>query len=79
MSRSSDRSPTFMKVRRDHAGETAEDYVEAVLSFLLAPGVPGEDARRDAEGIEHYAGAKTLAGMERFVARHRGRGRRGRS
>jgi DtxR family manganese transport transcriptional regulator len=127
----------FEKVRRDHAAETAEDYVEAVsdiihgqgecrvkdlaaymgvshvtvtrivarlqaadllttepyqpirltakgdrlaaasrrrhevvLSFLLALGVPEDDARRDAEGIEHHVGASTLRQMSRFASEH---------
>lgn len=135
MPRSTDRSATFVKVRRDHANETAEDYVEAiadilhqngecrvkdlaahmgvshvtvtrivarlqdedlidtrpyrpirltargerlaaetrrrhktVLAFLLALGVPPEDAQRDAEGIEHHVGQQTVACMRRFVA-----------
>jgi DtxR family manganese transport transcriptional regulator len=130
------RTTTFDKVRRDHATETAEDYVEAVadiiarhgrcrvkdlaehmgvshvtvtrivsrlqgeklldtapyrpirlttrgealarssrrrhelvLSFLLALGVPDEDAKRDAEGIEHHVGKQTLVRMQQFVER----------
>ncbi|MBT8485827.1 MAG: manganese-binding transcriptional regulator MntR [Phycisphaerales bacterium] len=126
----------FAKVRRDHATETAEDYVEAVAdilhergecrvrdlarnmgvshvtvtrivarlqsedlldtapyrpirltargeklaaecrrrhatvrSFLLAIGVPPDEADRDAEGIEHHVGAATLECMRRFVDR----------
>ena len=136
MTRSRDASP-FIKVRRDHSTETAEDYVEAiaeildrdgecrvrdlarhmgvshvtvtrivarlaearlvetrpyrpiqltlngrrlaeacrarhelVLSFLLRIGVPEDAARRDAEGIEHHVGEKTLACMRRFVENH---------
>lgn len=42
-----------------------------VLDFLLALGVPPEDARADAEGMEHYVSAATLAAFERFVARNR--------
>jgi DtxR family manganese transport transcriptional regulator len=124
----------FAKVRRDHATETAEDYVEAVsdivrrdgvcrvkhlarhmgvshvtvtriiarlqdedlvrtepyrpieltargerlaarcrrrhetvLAFLRALGVPEDDARRDAEGIEHHVGERTLVCMRRFI------------
>ena len=40
---------------------------EIVLSFLRALGVPEADARRDAEGIEHHVGKRTLAAMRRFV------------
>ena len=128
------RTTTFDKVRRDHATETAEDYVEAVadilaregrcrvkdlaehmgvshvtvtrivtrlqgeklldtapyrpirltprgealaersrrrhelvLNFLRALGVPEEDAKRDAEGMEHHVGRKTLARMQQFI------------
>jgi DtxR family manganese transport transcriptional regulator len=131
------RSAPFEKVRRDHAMETAEDYVEAVsdivhrhgvcrvkdlvahmgvshvtvtrivarlaqeglvetapyrpirltaageqlaarsrrrhrivLSFLLALGVPEEEAHRDTEGIEHHVGAATLECMADFVEAH---------
>ena len=134
MAHAKDPSATFVKVRRDHATETAEDYVEAVsdivrrhgtcrvkdlaghvgvshvtvtrivtrlqtedlvttepyrpirltakgerlaarcrrrhelvFEFLVALGVPTEDARRDAEGIEHHVGSRTLACMQRFV------------
>ena len=124
----------FLKVRADHAAETAEDYVEAVsdilhssgecrvrdlarhmgvshvtvtktlsrlqqeglvetepyrpvrltaggeklaaasrrrhqvvLALLLALGVPEEDARRDAEGIEHHVGEFTLKCMSQYL------------
>lgn len=40
---------------------------ELVLAFLLELGVPEQDARRDAEGIEHHVGAETLARMQAFV------------
>jgi DtxR family manganese transport transcriptional regulator len=40
---------------------------EAVLAFLLALGVPGTHARRDAEGIEHHVGDATLRCMRRFT------------
>jgi DtxR family manganese transport transcriptional regulator len=131
------RAAAFDKVRRDHATETAEDYVEAVSDivhrdgrcrvkdlathmgvshvtvtrivsrlqesglletepyrpirltaagerlaararrrhdvvyrFLLALGVPDEDARRDAEGIEHHVGDVTLDRMSKFVSKY---------
>lgn len=38
-----------------------------VLRFLRAIGVPPEDAQRDAEGIEHHVGEKTLECMRRFA------------
>jgi len=34
MATAADRSSTFVKVRRDHSQETAEDYVEAVSDIL---------------------------------------------
>lgn len=40
---------------------------ETVLSFLRALGVPEDDARRDAEGIEHHCSATTLRAMEHFT------------
>ena len=40
---------------------------ETVLRFLLALGVPEEEARRDAEGIEHHVGAETLKRMAAFA------------
>lgn len=38
-----------------------------VEAFLLALGVSEENARIDAEGIEHYVGAETLATFERAL------------
>jgi DtxR family manganese transport transcriptional regulator len=38
-----------------------------VLEFLLALGVPPADAERDAEGIEHHVGDRTLEAMRRFA------------
>ena len=40
---------------------------EIVLRFLQAIGVPDEDARRDAEGIEHHCSPTTLRAMEHFT------------
>ncbi len=40
-----------------------------VLAFLESIGVPAADAVRDAEGIEHHVGARTLAAMRRALAR----------
>jgi DtxR family manganese transport transcriptional regulator len=131
------RSVPFEKVRRDHATETAEDYVEAVsdilhrhgicrvknlaehmgvshvtvtrivsrleqaglvetapyrpirltaegerlaaesrrrhrtvLAFLLALGVPEDEAQRDTEGIEHHVGPATLKRMAAYLDTH---------
>lgn len=38
-----------------------------VLDFLLALGVPPEDAKADAEGIEHYVSPATLAAFAAFL------------
>jgi DtxR family manganese transport transcriptional regulator len=41
-----------------------------VYDFLLALGVPPDDAANDAEGMEHHVGPSTLRAMERFNATH---------
>jgi DtxR family manganese transport transcriptional regulator len=38
-----------------------------VLDLLLALGVPAEDAKADAEGIEHHVSPATLAAFARFL------------
>ncbi len=40
---------------------------EMVLRFLLAIGVSQETAQADAEGMEHYVSAETLAAFERLI------------
>ncbi len=40
-----------------------------VFELLLALGVPPEDARADAEGIEHHVSPATLAAFARFLNR----------
>ena len=40
---------------------------QTVLAFLLALGVPEDEAQRDTEGIEHHVGAVTLQRMAAFV------------
>lgn len=42
---------------------------DLVYRFLLALGVPDEDALTDAEGIEHHVGEQTLESMRRFLSR----------
>ena len=44
---------------------------ETVLAFLLAIGVPTADAERDAEGIEHHVGEKTLHAIKQFLQEKR--------
>lgn len=40
---------------------------QLVLQFLLALGVPPDEAETDSEGIEHHVGEATLSAMERFL------------
>jgi DtxR family manganese transport transcriptional regulator len=40
---------------------------QIVFAFLLALGVPEEEAQRDTEGIEHHVGGATLQRMAAFV------------
>ncbi len=42
---------------------------EVVVAFLLALGVPQQDADIDAEGIEHHLSSSTLQAMKRFLKR----------
>lgn len=61
----------YRPIRLTRAGqelaERSRRRHEIVLSFLLRIGVPEEEARRDAEGIEHHVGQRTLECMRRFV------------
>ena len=53
------------------AGRGLADQVRArhrvVVDFLLAIGVPREDAEQDAEGIEHFVSKATLNAFDRFL------------
>lgn len=40
---------------------------QLVLQFLMALGMPAEEAETDAEGIEHHVGDVTLAAMQRYL------------
>lgn len=55
------------------AGQALAGRVRArhrlVYDVLLALGVPAEDARADAEGIEHHVSPATLAAFARFLKR----------
>ncbi len=42
---------------------------QVVMALLLALGVPPEDARADAEGIEHHVSEGTLAAFSRFLGK----------
>lgn len=57
------------------AGQALADRVRArhrlVVELLVAVGVPLEDAEADAEGIEHYVSAGTLAAFAGFLQARR--------
>jgi len=61
----------YRPVRLTAAGEklaaNSRQRHEIVLQFLLALGVPEEDAHRDTEGIEHHVGQATLDRMAAFI------------
>jgi DtxR family manganese transport transcriptional regulator len=61
----------YRGVTLTEAGRTLASRVRArhriVLELLLALGVPPEDAKADAEGIEHYVSPATLAAFARFL------------
>lgn len=50
--------------------ERARKRHQTVIDFLLAVGVPPEDAEIDAEGIEHHISPATLNAMRRFLRRN---------
>jgi DtxR family manganese transport transcriptional regulator len=59
--------PIRLTARGERLAAQSRERHEIVLDFLRAIGVPEEDALRDAEGIEHHAGAATLDRMEAFL------------
>ncbi len=59
--------PIRLTPRGERLAAASRRRHETVLEFLLALGVPDEDARRDAEGIEHHVGIRTLERMAAFV------------
>jgi DtxR family transcriptional regulator, manganese transport regulator len=64
-------SQPYRGVRLTPEGTALASRVRArhhlVLNLLLALGVPPDDARADAEGIEHHVSPATLAAFERFL------------
>ncbi len=62
--------PIRLTQRGEQLAAVSRRRHETVLGFLLALGVPDADARRDAEGIEHHVGVKTLERMAVFVREH---------
>lgn len=63
--------PIELTTRGSRLAAACRKRHQVVLEFLLALGVPEEDARRDAEGIEHHVGTSTLDCMERYLSRRR--------
>ncbi len=62
--------PIRLTPRGEQLAAASHRRHETVLEFLLALGVPDEDARRDTEGIEHHVGVRTLDRMAAFVREH---------
>ncbi|MSR18750.1 MAG: MarR family transcriptional regulator [Phycisphaerales bacterium] len=62
------RCPIELTKRGAHLARASRQRHATVLEFLRLLGVPEADAARDAEGIEHHAGERTLRQMRRFVA-----------
>jgi DtxR family manganese transport transcriptional regulator len=64
-------SQPYRGVTLTEAGRALAQRVRArhriVLEVLLALGVPAEEARADAEGIEHYVSPATLAAFEGYL------------
>jgi DtxR family manganese transport transcriptional regulator len=67
------KSQPYRGVTLTQAGAALAARVRArhllVVDLLIAVGVPPEDARADAEGIEHHVSPATLAAFARFLGR----------
>ncbi|MFN9604294.1 MAG: manganese-binding transcriptional regulator MntR [Planctomycetota bacterium] len=59
--------PIILTPAGKRLAERCQRRHRAVYDFLLALGVPPEDAANDAEGIEHHVGQSTLRAMKRFT------------
>ncbi len=57
----------FLTDKGKRLADEARKRHALVLDFLLALGVPREDAEIDAEGIEHHLSPRTLHVMRRFL------------
>jgi len=57
----------FLTPEGRHLAEAARKRHRLVLEFLIALGVPPDDAETDAEGIEHHLSPATLNAMKRFL------------
>lgn len=61
--------PLSLTQTGEKLAETSRQRHEVVLKFLLAIGVSEENARIDAEGMEHHASEETLARMRDTIKR----------
>lgn len=57
----------FLTDKGRQLARRARERHRLVLEFLLALGIPRQDAEADAEGIEHHISPKTLEAMRRFL------------
>lgn len=57
----------FLTEKGKRLAAQARKRHELVLEFLLALGVPPEDAEIDAEGIEHHLSPNTLSAIKKFL------------
>jgi DtxR family manganese transport transcriptional regulator len=55
---------TFRKVRADHAGETAEDYVEAIADILARDGVCRVAGLARHMGVSHVTVVRIIARLQ---------------
>ena len=62
------RGVTLTQAGRELAARVRARH-RVVLDVLLALGVPPDDAKADAEGIEHHVSPATLAAFARFLRR----------
>ena len=72
-------TPNFDRIAAEAAtravANAARTRHELVVRFLLAVGLDPETAEADAEGLEHHASEKALAGFARFIKAQEGGGR----
>jgi len=60
--------PVVLTARGNALACRVEERHKTVLAFLLALGVPQQQAEFDAEGIEHHVSEATIAAMHAFAA-----------
>lgn len=59
--------PIVLTPAGERLAAEARERHEVVLGFLLAIGVPRENAEIDAEGIEHHVSTETIDAMRRIA------------